>query len=55
VFVSISGFGEIGSFAPWPAFHHIFQAVSGLMSVTGTKDAAPLRVGSPMVDYASGV
>ncbi|WP_428534428.1 CaiB/BaiF CoA transferase family protein [Rhodopila sp.] len=54
VFASISGFGQVGPFAPWPAFDHIIQAVSGLMSVTGTKDAAPLRVGPPVVDYATG-
>ncbi len=54
VFVSVSGFGQTGPFASWPAFDHITQAVSGLMSVTGTPDAAPLRVGPPVVDYATG-
>lgn len=54
VFVSISGFGQTGPFTAWPAFDHIIQAVSGLMSVTGTKEAAPLRVGPPVVDYATG-
>lgn len=54
VFVSVSGFGQTGPFAAWPAFDHIIQAVSGLMSVTGTKDSAPLRVGPPIVDYATG-
>lgn len=54
VFASISGFGQSGPFAAWPAFDHVIQAVSGLMSVTGTKEAAPLRVGPPVVDYATG-
>ena len=54
VYVSISGFGQGGPFAERPAFDHIIQAVSGLMSVTGTKEAAPLRVGPPVVDYATG-
>ena len=54
VFASISGFGQTGPFAAWPAFDHIIQAVSGLMSVTGTREAAPLRVGPPVVDYATG-
>lgn len=54
VFVSISGFGQVGPFAPWPAFDHIIQAVSGLMSVTGTRESPPLRVGPPVVDYATG-
>ena len=54
VFASISGFGQTGPFAAWPAFDHVVQAVSGLMSVTGTKEQAPLRVGPPVVDYATG-
>ena len=54
VFVSISGFGQTGPFAPFPAFDHVIQGMSGLMSVTGTKEAAPLRVGPPVIDYATG-
>ena len=54
VFASISGFGQVGPVAQWPALDHIIQARSGLMSVTGTKEAAPLRVGPPVVDYATG-
>jgi CoA:oxalate CoA-transferase len=29
--------------------------MSGLMSVTGTPESAPLRVGPPIVDYVAGL
>jgi crotonobetainyl-CoA:carnitine CoA-transferase CaiB-like acyl-CoA transferase len=55
VFASITGFGQDGPFSPWPAYDHIIQAMSGLMSVTGTPESAPLRVGPPVVDYVTGL
>jgi len=55
VFASVSGFGQDGPFSPWPAYDHIIQAMSGLMSVIGTPEIAPLRVGPPVVDYISGL
>ena len=55
VFASVSGFGQDGPFAPWPAYDHVVQAMSGLMSVTGTPESAPLRVGPPVVDYVAGL
>ena len=55
VFASITGFGQDGPFSPWPAYDHVIQAMSGLMSVTGTPESAPLRVGPPVVDYVTGL
>jgi crotonobetainyl-CoA:carnitine CoA-transferase CaiB-like acyl-CoA transferase len=55
VFASITGFGQDGSFSTWPAYDHVIQAMSGLMSVTGTPESAPLRVGPPVVDYVTGL
>jgi crotonobetainyl-CoA:carnitine CoA-transferase CaiB-like acyl-CoA transferase len=55
IFASISGFGQDGPFASWPAYDHVIQAMSGLMSVTGTPESAPLRVGPPIVDYVTGL
>jgi crotonobetainyl-CoA:carnitine CoA-transferase CaiB-like acyl-CoA transferase len=55
IFASISGFGQDGPFSSWPAYDHVIQAMSGLMSVTGTPESAPLRVGPPIVDYVSGL
>jgi crotonobetainyl-CoA:carnitine CoA-transferase CaiB-like acyl-CoA transferase len=55
VLASITGFGQDGPFSAWPAYDHVIQAMSGLMSVTGTPESAPLRVGPPVVDYVTGV
>jgi crotonobetainyl-CoA:carnitine CoA-transferase CaiB-like acyl-CoA transferase len=55
VYCSISGFGQDGPMAPRPAYDHIIQAVSGIMSVTGTPDTAPSRTGPPLVDYMTGL
>ena len=40
--------------SPRPAYDHIVQAVSGIMSVTGTPETAPSRTGPPLVDYLTG-
>ena len=55
VFASITGFGQDGPFSAWPAYDHVIQAMSGLMSVTGSPASAPLRVGPPVVDYVTGL
>ena len=55
VFASITGFGQDGPFSAWPAYDHVIQAMSGLMSVTGTPESAPLRVSPPVVDYVTGL
>ena len=33
-----------------PAYDQIIQGLSGMMSVTGTPETAPLRVGYPVAD-----
>ena len=55
VYCSISGFGQDGPMSPRAAYDHIVQAVSGIMSVTGTPETAPSRTGPPMVDYLTGL
>jgi crotonobetainyl-CoA:carnitine CoA-transferase CaiB-like acyl-CoA transferase len=55
IYASITGFGQDGPFASWPAYDHIVQAMSGLMSLTGTPESGPLRVGPPVVDYLTGL
>ncbi len=55
VYCSISGFGQDGPMSPRGAYDHIIQAVSGIMSVTGTPETAPSRTGPPLVDYLTGL
>jgi CoA:oxalate CoA-transferase len=55
VYLSISGFGQAGALAGWPAYDLIIQAMSGLMSITGTPDGAPTAVGESVADVASGL
>src|SRR5262249_17044201 len=33
----------------------VIQAISGLMSVTGTPESGPFKVGAPVIDYGTGV
>lgn len=55
VYCSISGFGQDGPMSPRAAYDHTVQAVSGIMSVTGTPDTAPSRTGPPLIDYLTGL
>ncbi|MFB4419872.1 CaiB/BaiF CoA transferase family protein [Streptomyces sp. QL37] len=52
---SISGFGQSGPMSDAPAYDQIIQGLSGMMSVTGTADTAPLRVGFPVCDTTGGL
>ncbi len=55
VYCSISGFGQDGPLRGNPAYDQIIQGMSGLMSITGTRDSAPLRVGTPICDTIGGL
>lgn len=52
---SITGFGQTGPKADEPAYDNVIQAFSGLMAATGSVDAAPVKVGPPVLDYGTGV
>jgi CoA:oxalate CoA-transferase len=54
VYCSISGFGAEGPLRDWPAYDHIIQAMSGLMTINGEPDQGPLKVGIPLADCFSG-
>ncbi|MCI4660931.1 MAG: CoA transferase [Neomegalonema sp.] len=51
----ISGFGEDGPFGGLPGYDAIVQAQSGLMSVNGTAETGPVRLGIPLVDIGTGL
>ncbi len=54
VYMSLTGYGPSGPMRDAPAYDHILQGVSGLMSTTGTKQSGPLRSGVPITDYLAG-
>ena len=55
VYCAISGFGQDGPLRDLPAYDQIIQGMSGVMSITGTPEAAPLRVGYPVADTIGGM
>jgi CoA:oxalate CoA-transferase len=55
LYCAISGFGQDGPMRDNPAYDQIIQGFSGVMSVTGSVEAAPLRVGYPVADSIGGL
>ncbi|CDM22630.1 CaiB/BaiF CoA transferase family protein [Castellaniella defragrans] len=55
VYCAISGFGQDGPMRHAPAYDQIVQGLSGVMSITGSEESAPLRVGYPMADTIGGI
>ena len=58
VYCSITGFGQTGPMAHLPGYDPIFQAMSGLLAITGTADglpgAGPALVGYSISDITAG-
>ena len=57
VYCSVTGFGQTGPYAPRPGYDSIFQAMGGLMSVTGYPDdegGAPVKTGPSIADFIGG-
>lgn len=55
IYCSMTAFGQAGPKARDNAYDQIIQAMSGVMSLTGTPATAPNKVGAPVMDYASGL
>ena len=55
VYCAISGFGQTGPMSQAPAYDQIIQGLSGMMSITGTPETVPLRVGFPVADTVGGL
>src|ERR1700674_2559876 len=55
VYCAIFGFGQDGPLRDNPAYDQIVQGLSGVMSVTGDAESAPLRVGYPVADTIGGL
>ncbi len=54
VYVSVTGFGHDGPHRDLPAGDSTMQAYGGLMSIVGTTDGEPLRVGNVVSDMVAG-
>jgi crotonobetainyl-CoA:carnitine CoA-transferase CaiB-like acyl-CoA transferase len=52
IYASASGWGQDGELAALPGLDIMAQARGGLMSITGTSDGAPVKVGVPLCDLA---
>ncbi|MAO56075.1 MAG: CoA transferase [Rhodospirillaceae bacterium] len=55
IYCSLTGYGPEGPLSGAPAYDHIVQGMSGLMSMTGTPEQGPQRVGLPITDYIAGL
>src|SRR5690554_2051950 len=55
IMASISGFGSKGPARDWAGFDQIAQGYSGFMSLTGTAESGPTRVGTAIGDLTAGM
>jgi len=55
VYASISGFGNRGPARDWAGFDQIAQGYSGFMSLSGTPETGPMRVGTAVGDLSAGM
>ncbi|MFL5252459.1 MAG: CaiB/BaiF CoA transferase family protein [Rhodopila sp.] len=54
IYASFSAFGQGGPKRERTAYDHVIQSTSGIMAMTGTPDANPIKIGAPAIDYATG-
>lgn len=52
---SITGFGRNGPYQHLPGYDYIIQAMSGLMSITGSVESGPMKVGVAISDLFTGL
>jgi CoA:oxalate CoA-transferase len=55
IYAAASGFGHTGPYSKRAAYDMVVQAMGGLMSVTGTADGPPVRVGTSIGDITAGL
>jgi formyl-CoA transferase len=55
IYASLTGFGVDGPMSDWPGYDLIVQAWGGLMSITGTPDGEPVKVGVAIIDLVAGL
>jgi crotonobetainyl-CoA:carnitine CoA-transferase CaiB-like acyl-CoA transferase len=55
VYCSITGFGQHGRYRERPGYDFIFQAMGGMMSITGEPNGTPQKVGVAFSDLMTGM
>src|SRR4029077_3894110 len=55
VYVSCTGFGQGGPYAQKKGYDTVFQAMGGIMSLTGERGGGPVKPGLPVADLTSGL
>src|SRR5439155_26170607 len=55
LYCSISGFGQTGPRRREPGYDAVMQGEGGLMSITGSPDGPPFRLGVAIADIVSGL
>ena len=55
VYCSITGFGQTGPYAGRSGYDFLIQGMGGLMSITGTPESGPLKVGVAVADLMTGM
>jgi crotonobetainyl-CoA:carnitine CoA-transferase CaiB-like acyl-CoA transferase len=55
IYCTIGAFGAAGPLKDRPGYDPLMQAFGGLMSVTGEPEQQPVRVGTSIIDMASGM
>jgi crotonobetainyl-CoA:carnitine CoA-transferase CaiB-like acyl-CoA transferase len=54
IHASVTGFGKDGPFGGYPGYDLMAQAWTGLVSVNGSPESGPLRIGMPVIDMMTG-
>lgn len=54
IYASVSGFGQYGPYKNRAGYDPLAQAMSGIMSITGYPDGAPVRAGASIADILAG-
>src|SRR5262249_55533479 len=53
IYVSSTGFGQTGPYRDRSGYDTVFQALSGVMALTGHADTPPAKAGIPIADMTS--
>ena len=55
IYCAVTAFGHTGPLKKKPGYEILLQAFGGLMSLTGQEDGPPVRMGTSVVDYGTGM